>query len=170
MSSKPSFMISTWSSRSSSSTSRSRQRCRLIWFRTPEFSKSSSDPSTTSSRSASAASPTNSSFRCTAVFRRQESVLSATRVMLRKCTSSARASSMYTTTRMTRSRRRSPFSICQSSATLVTTRSCTIWSPTSFSRHYSIVQRIKSKYRVNFCAHFSTFFFVDFASSFYFLT
>jgi len=134
MLSKLSSTISIWLSRSSSSINRSPLRCKLTWFKTPEFSRNSKDHSIISLRSAREVSPMSSLLLCTAEFTLQVKSLSLTRVMSRRCTSSDKVSSRYSTMKTMRSPRRSQFSTCQSSPISEITKSCPIWNPTLSSR------------------------------------
>ena len=85
---KLSSMISTWWLRSSNSISKSPQRCKLTWFKTPECSRSSRNHSTISSRNAKEVSPMSLSSACTAEFTLQARPSSVTEAMLKKCISS----------------------------------------------------------------------------------
>ena len=132
MLSKPSCTISTWSLKSSNSTNRLPQRCKPTLSKTQESSRSSRDPSTTSSRSAREVLQTSLSLRCTAEFTPQARRLSVTRVMSKKCISLDKDLLRFTTTRMTSMSRRNQSSISPSSHTLETIRFSITWSRISF--------------------------------------
>lgn len=144
-------MISTWWLKSSSSTNRSHQRCKLISFRIPESSRSLKGHSTISLKSAREVSQMSWLLVCTAEFIRQANVLSATRVTSRKCTSSDRVLLKFSTTRTMKYPKRSQSYIFQNTRISVTIRFCTTWSQTLFSRLWPTRQRTIRKHCLNQC-------------------
>jgi len=132
--SKPSCMISTWSSKNFNSINKLLQKCKQIWFKTPEYLKNLKSHSITSLRNVKEASQMNWLLACTAEFTHQERLLSVTKAMLRKCTLLDKALLKSLTMKTTKSKRRNQFSIFLNTRTLETIKFFITWNQIWFSR------------------------------------
>jgi len=148
---KPFCTISILSLKSSHSFNRSLQKCKLNWSKIQEFSVISKNPLTTFLMNVNVASQMNLSLTCTAEFIPQTELLSATKVMWKRCISLDKVLLKYLTMKMTillskrmKKEKLNQFSIFLNIVILVTIKYCSISNQTLFSKHWITFQMRKT--------------------------